>query len=406
MILLEQMKKVVGRGVCVVLLFILSSFFVSHVYAACGDHGQVACRRYPYLPPNIPQNQKCNNVLLSPVENAAGEYICVNPGEVPGSITGPVGCGEYQQPACKLNFGPNTSNNFGCRSGLVPSSVASGYVCLNPGESSSQLPPKDVTCGDYKLPACRPLFGGGNASNYTCYSEFVIKYVESARDYLCLHSDDDPSTLFSGQQISSHCTCSPIGVAQCDFGYKLSGLPVCARLGPSSATFCSCIIDPSCGGHGQIACKDTWGNQGCRPGQGTATVTKDGSTRCLTTEDATKNLAVFNLCVQTGEGRSECQACYDKHNGAAIWTAIGCIPTDRESIVLAFVRLAIGVSGGVVLLIILSAAFQIATSKGDPKAMEESQAMITNAIGGALFIIFSMVLVRSIGIDILKIPGF
>lgn len=403
MILLEQMKKVVGRGVGVVLLFFLSSFFVSHVYAACGDHGQVACIKYPYLPPNLPQNQKCNQLLLSPVENAAGEYICVNPGEVPGSITGPVGCGEYQQPACKLNFGPNTPNNFGCRSGLVPSDVAgrSTSVCLNPGEAASQRPPKDVTCGDYKLPACRPLLGGGNASNYTCYSEFVIKYVESMKDYFCLHVDDDPATLFSGQLTGGQCTCTTtMTIPSCPLGYKPTQ-PTCL-----TAAFCSCLIDPSCGGHGQIACKDVWGNQGCRPGQGTATVTKDGSTRCLTPEDATKNLAVFNLCVQTGEGRAECQACYDKHNGAAIWTAIGCIPTDRESIVIAFVRLAIGVSGGVVLLIILSAAFQIATSKGDPKAMEESQAMITNAIGGALFIIFSMVLVRSIGIDILKIPGF
>jgi hypothetical protein len=43
--------------------------------------------------------------------------------------------------------------------------------------------------------------------------------------------------------------------------------------------------------------------------------------------------------------------------------------------------------------------------KGDQKATDKKE-MITNAIGGLLFIIFAMVLVRTIGIDILKIPGF
>lgn len=361
MILLEQVKKIVCRGVFISLaLLIILGSYVSPVQAATdcpvgyGEYGQRPCTINRLLPQNIPGNLKCNGFLAFKYDAGRGVNICLSPIE-------------------------------------------------DPSETSSTIP---TTCGGYKQGACRKNILLPNIpSNLFCpYAGLEMKYVNSIGSYMCLHPEDDPTTLFGGQQTGFGCTCVN-NVSSCPLGYKAS-IPLCVGLGQIPPSQCSCSIDPNCGGHGQVACKDLLGNKGCRPGQGTATETKDGSTRCLTPEDATKNLAVFNLCVQTGEGRAECQACYDKHNGAAIWTAIGCIPTDRESIVIAFVRLAIGVSGGVVLLIILSAAFQIATSKGDPKAMEESQAMITNAIGGALFIIFSMVLVRSIGIDILKIPGF
>lgn len=101
--------------------------------------------------------------------------------------------------------------------------------------------------------------------------------------------------------------------------------------------------------------------------------------------------------------KAECQRCSEK---PGVWTAIGCIETSQEGIVSALVKLGLGVGGGVVLLMILGASFKLSTSKGDPKATDEAKEMITNAIGGLLFIIFAMVLVRTIGIDILKIPGF
>ena len=62
--------------------------------------------------------------------------------------------------------------------------------------------------------------------------------------------------------------------------------------------------------------------------------------------------------------------------------------------------------GGIVLLKTLAAAFQLTTSKGDPKATEEAKNKITAAVSGLLFIIFSMVLLKTIGITVLQIPGF
>ncbi len=112
----------------------------------------------------------------------------------------------------------------------------------------------------------------------------------------------------------------------------------------------------------------------------------------------------FDLCAQTGDN-SECIICRDQVP-PGVWTAIGCITTTKEGITTSAIKLGLGIGGGVVLLMILAASFKLTTSKGDPKAKQEAKEMITNAIGGLLFILFSVVLIRTIGKDLLRIPGF
>ena len=116
----------------------------------------------------------------------------------------------------------------------------------------------------------------------------------------------------------------------------------------------------------------------------------------------------FDLCAQTGDKQGACEAC--KAQGSVdsptVWTAIGCINTSSDGIVGALVRLALGVSGGVVLFKILGASLKLTISKGEPKEVEEAREEITNAVIGLLFIVFSMVILEFIGISILQIPGF
>ncbi|MEK7458334.1 MAG: hypothetical protein AAB612_02510, partial [Patescibacteria group bacterium] len=117
----------------------------------------------------------------------------------------------------------------------------------------------------------------------------------------------------------------------------------------------------------------------------------------------------FNLCAQTidsnGDENPECTRCRD-NVPPGVWTAIGCVTTTKEGITSSIIKLGLGIGGGVVLLMILAASFKLTTSKGDPKATEEAKEMITNAIGGLLFILFSVVLIRTIGRGLLQIPGF
>ena len=63
-------------------------------------------------------------------------------------------------------------------------------------------------------------------------------------------------------------------------------------------------------------------------------------------------------------------------------------------------------AGAVVLIMILAGSFMLSTSQGDPKKVQEAKEMITSAIIGLLFVIFSITLLQFIGVSIIKIPGF
>ncbi len=78
----------------------------------------------------------------------------------------------------------------------------------------------------------------------------------------------------------------------------------------------------------------------------------------------------------------------------------------QEGLVTSLLRIGIGLAGGFVLLSILYGSFLLTTSSGDPKRVQEGQEMITSAIMGLLFVIFSVIILRFIGVSILQIPGF
>jgi len=261
------------------------------------------------------------------------------------------------------------------------------------------------------------------------------------------------------------CWCLPGPVAVCgDPKYQpenkgFAGAGNCGGLGPM--TNCSCVEKKDCGGEGQKPCTvadpaivsviegirgicngipgqiiqfvdpvditnafcgsiefNNFANQisssvlasGCKnPAQKPYSTSR--GTLCASSQEQANSLVAgakwtsLKICEQMAEQakKAECTACASK---SGVWTAIGCIETTQEGIVGSVVKLGLGVGGGVVLLMILGASFKLSTSKGDPKATDEAKEMITSAIGGLLFIIFAMVLVRTIGIDILKIPGF
>lgn len=98
-----------------------------------------------------------------------------------------------------------------------------------------------------------------------------------------------------------------------------------------------------------------------------------------------------------------CKSCL-KERG--VYTALGCIPRSGDDLIISLARIGIGLLGGVLLIMILAAAFKLSTSRGDPKAFEEGKSMLTAGISGTLFILFSMVVLEAIGVNILRIPGF
>ncbi|MBI4029504.1 MAG: hypothetical protein HY376_04035 [Candidatus Blackburnbacteria bacterium] len=102
---------------------------------------------------------------------------------------------------------------------------------------------------------------------------------------------------------------------------------------------------------------------------------------------------------------SEVKWCGTNHFG--IETALGCIPVgDQNSFVGWFLKWALGIAGGIAFLLIIFAGFQIMSSTGNPDKIQSGKELLNAAISGLILIIFSVFLLKLIGVDILGLPGF
>jgi hypothetical protein len=85
-----------------------------------------------------------------------------------------------------------------------------------------------------------------------------------------------------------------------------------------------------------------------------------------------------------------------------ISTAIGCVPIgDITQITQFFLRWAVGVAGGIALLLVGLASYQIMSSQGDPRRLQGGQELLLSAIGGLIMVILSIYLLRFVGVDLL-----
>lgn len=89
-----------------------------------------------------------------------------------------------------------------------------------------------------------------------------------------------------------------------------------------------------------------------------------------------------------------------------VWTAIGCLPTNSGEFVTQLLKTGSGIAGGIAFLLIIIGGFQIVMSAGNPEKLNAGKELVSAAIVGLLFIIFSIFILRFIGVDLLGIPGF
>lgn len=91
----------------------------------------------------------------------------------------------------------------------------------------------------------------------------------------------------------------------------------------------------------------------------------------------------------------------------SINTALGVIDVNTPG---AFVKTAFAVllslSGGIAMLLIIISGYRIMTAQGDPEKVKAAREMLTSAIIGLLFMIFSVSILQILGVDILHLPGF
>lgn len=87
-------------------------------------------------------------------------------------------------------------------------------------------------------------------------------------------------------------------------------------------------------------------------------------------------------------------------------TAIGDIETKPELFVKRIFLIIESISGGIAVLLIIYAGFSLMSSRGNPDKIQNAREVLTSAIVGLLFVIFSILILQFIGVDVLCIPGF
>lgn len=102
-------------------------------------------------------------------------------------------------------------------------------------------------------------------------------------------------------------------------------------------------------------------------------------------------------------GTGECAG-----NPNGIDTAIGCIGVlgGQEEFLSDMLQWAVGVGGGIAFLLIVYAGFMVMTAAGNPERLKAGQELLTSAISGLILLIFSIFILKFIGIDILGLDNF
>jgi hypothetical protein len=92
-------------------------------------------------------------------------------------------------------------------------------------------------------------------------------------------------------------------------------------------------------------------------------------------------------------------------NSPQVRTALGCVPVKIDEFVAWLLPSLFGIAGGISFLLMVYGFILMATSGGDPKAVQGAQETVTSAITGLLVSIFSLFILRLIAQGVLKLPG-
>ena len=113
--------------------------------------------------------------------------------------------------------------------------------------------------------------------------------------------------------------------------------------------------------------------------------------------------SLVELCNKYFDNPVECNKCVTQNK---FYSAFGCIPLDigaffKETLF----QLMLGIAGFIALICIIYSAFQIQTSAGNVEKVKKAQELLTSCIMGLMLIIFSVFILKVIGVDILRVPG-
>ena len=106
----------------------------------------------------------------------------------------------------------------------------------------------------------------------------------------------------------------------------------------------------------------------------------------------------------------QCNTCLYAPSGEIIegnyWTVAGCWSTKPELFVKSILSIVFGISGGLAFLAFIGGSIMVLTSSGDPEKLNNGKSIVVSSIFGLLLIVFSVFLLRFVGVEILRLPWF
>src|SRR3990167_5394482 len=199
-------------------------------------------------------------------------------------------------------------------------------------------------------------------------------------------------------------TCNTGGLPCCSGYCETSTTPNTCELGPMTCqglgvTGCTTAGLPCCSGNCNTATdKCELVNQNCYDSGGVCRDSCEGWEYNDPAYPGCPATAAL-CCFPQGSLGVHHALCYDTNQ---IRTPFGCIDyTSSTAVATALLSLSIGIAGGIAFLIIVYAGFLLMTSTGNPERIKHGQDLMTAALAGLVMIIFSVVLLRLIGVNIL-----
>lgn len=89
-----------------------------------------------------------------------------------------------------------------------------------------------------------------------------------------------------------------------------------------------------------------------------------------------------------------------------IQTDFGCFPNNPIGFVQKFYGVGLSFIGAIALIGLMVGGYTILTSRGEPARVNSGKSWIFYSIAGLLLAIFGYVIIQTVLVDILKIPGF
>lgn len=319
----------------------------------------------------------------------------------------PIACTPYWDLCTKPNYSPSCQSAFN--------------ICYgDPNCFCTYQPPPTPTPTLIPIPTCIP-------NSYSCAgypNKCCSGYCNPSNPQICMFvptSTPIPTAIPSCTGTYLSCSYS----AQCCSGFCDPSSRICLPLGPTTApccennnptgTFCHIFDYPSCIGdpancywtcavppptciplgapcdlvpNGPNCCSRYCANKVCIP---YPTVSVPGAPSPVPPK-------VF--CDSSGKPTSE----YNKNNPPPyIFTSLGCVPYKPVDFAGAILSWALGIFAGLAFLILLYAAFNIATAQGDPKKIQAGKELIVAALSGLALIATAIVVLNFLGVKVLNL---